>query len=107
MDNPIFRKVEKIFAYFFCAMILLFIVLSIVDVIQFINYHPDDYPENMDWKISQIIQRFLIILASILIFGLSLWRLIRPNKVLRLIVDFLCLIVIALLFIAFYYRCLK
>ncbi len=72
MNNPIFIKIEKVFAYFLCAVILLFIVLSVNDVIRFINYRPDDYPINMDWKIRQVIQGSLIVLAGFFILGITL-----------------------------------
>ena len=90
MDNKILIKIEKVVAYIFCALILLFLIATIIDLIHFIKKPSDCHfvikdAGDKEGVASYIIKGFLLIVSSFIILGLSLWRLIKPNKILRLV----------------------
>ena len=108
MDSKTFIKIEKIFVYFFCTFSLLYLILLSLDLFKFIS-EPSDYakvyqkdPSDKVWISNYLVQGFLYIGICISIFVLSIWRLIKPYKTLRLILDFIYVIVIIIVSIGFY-----
>ncbi len=108
MDSKFIIRTEKAFAYIFCTLTLLLLGLLTMDLIQFIS-DPSDYAivyqENASdntWTRSYLLQELIFIMSCILVFGLSIWRLIKPNNKLRLTVDLIYLIVIIIVSIGYY-----
>ena len=108
MDNKTFIRIEKIVVYLFCALSLFYLVLLTIDLFQFIS-DPSDFakvyqtdPSDKEWVTDYIIQGFLHIGICVLIFGLSIWRLIKPYKTLRLILDLIYVLVIIAVSIGYY-----
>lgn len=100
MDNKNLIRIEIAFAYIFCAFTLLCMISLTVDLFQFIS-NPSDYAKvyqndlgDNAWIKDYIIQELILIICCILIFGLSLWRLIKPNKILRLSIIFVYLVIV-------------
>jgi hypothetical protein len=108
MDSEFIIRTEKAFAYIFCTLTLLLLGLLMMDLIQFIS-DPSDYAivyqKNVSddtWSRSYLLQELIFIMSCILVLGLSIWRLITPNKILRLTVDLIYVIVIIIASIGYY-----
>jgi hypothetical protein len=108
MENNILIKLEKAFVYFFIVLTLFLTIVTVLDLIQF-TQDPSDYykvyhknPADAKWVKDYIIQDILRICSFIVTFALSLWRLIRPNKVLRLILNTIYLIITVVTLVGLY-----
>jgi len=108
MDNKTFIKIEQIIVYIFCALSLFYLFLLTVDLFKFIS-DPSDYanvyqndPSDKKWVTDYIIQGFLHIGICFLILGLSIWRLIKPYKILRMILDLIYILVFITVSIGYY-----
>lgn len=108
MDSKFIIRTEKVFAYIFCSLTLLLLGLLTMDLIQFIS-DPSDYAivyqknaSDDTWSRSYLLQELIFIMSCILALGLSIWRLITPNKILRVTVDLIYVIVIIIASIGYY-----
>jgi hypothetical protein len=108
MDNKIFIRIEKIIACLFCALSLFYIILLAIDLFQFIS-DPSDYAivyqkylSDKEWVSDYIIQGIIYIGICLLIFGLSIWRLVKSYKTLRIILNFIYIFVIIAISIGYY-----
>jgi hypothetical protein len=108
MENKISIRLEKAFVYFFIVLTLFLTIVTVLDLRQFIQ-DPSDYfkvyhknPSDAKWLKDYIIHDIWRIFSFIVTFALSLWRLFKPNKVLRLILNTLYLIIIVVALVGLY-----
>lgn len=108
MNSKIFLRIESTFVNIFCVLTAMYLVILTIDLIQFAS-NPSDYASvyqkdfgDNTWVKDYIVRELMLVLSCFLIFGLSIWRLIKPNKTLRLTVDFLYIVVIVFASIGFY-----
>jgi glucan phosphoethanolaminetransferase (alkaline phosphatase superfamily) len=108
MDNKTFIRIEKLIVYLFCALSLFYLILLTIDLFQFVS-NPSDYAKvyqnntsDKEWFTNYIIYGFLYIGVCVLIFGLSIWRLFKPNKTLRVILDLIYVFVIIAVIVGYY-----
>lgn len=108
MDSTLILRIEKAFVCILSVFILLFCGCIILDLFQFIS-NPSDYEivyqkniNDHSWRRNYLWQELVFIIGCFLIFGLSVWRLIKPTKKLRLIVNLLYIILIMAGFIGYY-----
>jgi hypothetical protein len=106
MENQTLIKFEKVFAYIFCVLALIPIIFIFIGWIRFIFNYANYATYYIQQETNSMILEFPFFVGCSLILGLSLWRLKRPNKILRLIVDALYFILVIALSIGFYQLCI-
>jgi len=85
MNNKILLIVEKIFTIIFIILIILFLIPTIIDFFK---------PVIDSQQLPRNTTRLFYIIYFIILMVLSVWRLIKPKKILRIIVDSLIILTI-------------
>jgi len=98
MNNKTLIKFEKVFAYIYCVLAFVPMLLIFIHWIRFVFNYADYSSAYIKQETNVIIQEVFFFVACGLIFGISLWRLNKPSKILRLIVDVLYLFLIIVIF---------
>jgi hypothetical protein len=107
MNNRILIIIEKISAYIICILVSLFLIATIFDIVNIIK-DPTDYryiirDTNFNSGIAKyIIKSSILSFCCIILLGLSIWRLVKPNRTLRIIVNITYIALIIVLSIMFY-----
>jgi len=104
MNNKNLIKIERFVSYIIITLSFIVMVALIIDSIQ-ILIDPSEYSfiVKSQFDVNKyIIKNCFLIICSIIILGFSLWRLIKPNKILRLTLDLLYLALIIGLSLMYY-----
>lgn len=112
MDNKILIIIEKIVVYIFCLLSLLIIIATIIDLV---TYFKGSYNLHFDFKdtfkigstANYFFNGFIVIIVSIIVLGLSLWRLFKPSKFFRIFVISMYLILLIGFSIIYYHSYLN
>jgi len=108
MDSTLILRIEKAFVCIFSVFILLFCGCLILDLFQFIS-NPSDYKivyqkniNDHSWTRNYILQELVAIVSCILILCISVWRLVKPTKNIRLTIYLIYIILIIVGLIGYY-----
>jgi hypothetical protein len=109
MKSSIFLTIEKIVSIIFIIAIILLLIPNCIYLTQLVkNPINSIYANRLDVNDfeavnDQIIRSSINLGFFFLVLLLSLWRLIRPNKILRVIVDVLYILIIIIITIGLIY----
>ena len=109
MNNKILIVIEKVFAFIFIALIILFLIPTSINLVELIKdpsttIYANRFDINNPKAVNEQIIRVAIDIGFFfIVMLLSLWRLIKPNKILRIIIDVLYVFIIIFLTVGFIY----
>ena len=101
LKNKVLIVIEKIITYIIVILAFTLLIATIIDQIHFVH-HPEDYPKVGNYLNGYLEKGILIIIGLTILIVLSIWRLIRPNRILRIILNSLYLILFIGLSIMYY-----
>jgi hypothetical protein len=101
LNNKVLIVIEKIITYIIVVLAITFLTATIIDQIHFVH-HPEDYPKIGNYLNGYLEKGILIIIGLTILIVLSIWRLIRLNRILRIVLNSLYLILFIGLSIMYY-----
>lgn len=103
MNNQPLMSIEKGIAIFCCVIAFLFFVLLIGDMAEFVN-HPSKYANlyqqdstDQSWKMDYLNNELITMGSCLGVIGLSLWRVVRPSKIIRIVSYVMYLVIVIMI----------
>lgn len=103
MNKQTLMSIEKGIAIFCGIITFLFFVLLIGDMVGFVN-HPSEYanvyqrnPTDQSWKMDYLNNELITMGSCLVVIGLSLWRVVRPDKIIRIVSYVMYLVIVIMI----------